>query len=94
MATITAPGKLSIKTETGTREITAENIVIVTGLDMTPLKSVEIDGEAIVSSTGALSLTSVPKKLLVISAGVIGLEMGSIWRRLGLSLKLSFLGTS
>jgi dihydrolipoamide dehydrogenase len=57
--------------------------VIATGSDSTPLPGVEIDEERIVSSTGALSLASVPEKLLIVGAGVIGLELGSVWGRLG-----------
>lgn len=62
---------------------TAKNIVIATGSEVTPLPGVDIDEKTIVSSTGALSLSKVPEKLLVIGAGVIGLELGSVWRRLG-----------
>ena len=60
-----------------------ESIVIATGSDVARLKGIEIDEKRIVSSTGALSLPEVPKHLLVIGAGVIGLELGSVWRRLG-----------
>jgi dihydrolipoamide dehydrogenase len=87
-AKITAPGKVSVDTQSGTRELIAKNIVIATGSDVTPLKSVEIDEKTIVSSTGALSLSSVPKRLLVIGAGVIGLELGSVWRRLGAEVQV------
>lgn len=61
----------------------AKNIVIATGSEVTPLPGVEIDEKSIVSSTGALTLPKVPKKMIVIGAGVIGLELGSVWRRLG-----------
>lgn len=61
----------------------ARFIVIATGSDVAQLPGVTIDESSIVSSTGALELTSVPRKLLVIGAGVIGLELGSVWRRLG-----------
>lgn len=61
----------------------AKNIIIATGSDVTPLPGITIDEKQIVSSTGALELTSVPKKLVVIGAGVIGLELGSVWGRLG-----------
>jgi len=82
--TITAPGKISVKPDKGAaQEIAAQNIVIATGSDVTRLKGVEIDEKKIVSSTGALELAKVPGKLLVIGAGVIGLELGSVWRRLG-----------
>ena len=60
-----------------------KNIVIATGSDVARLKGIEIDEKRIVSSTGALSLDKVPEQLLVIGAGVIGLELGSVWRRLG-----------
>jgi len=60
-----------------------KNIVIATGSEVTPLPGVDIDEKQIVSSTGALELKSVPKKLLVIGGGVIGLELGSVWRRMG-----------
>ncbi|PHS39316.1 MAG: dihydrolipoyl dehydrogenase [Robiginitomaculum sp.] len=62
---------------------TTKNIVIATGSEVATLPGVDIDEKNIVSSTGALSLSEVPKKLLVIGAGVIGLELGSVWRRLG-----------
>jgi dihydrolipoamide dehydrogenase len=87
-AKITAPGKVSVTTKDGTRELTAKNIVIATGSEVTPLKGVEIDEKNVVSSTGALSLAEVPKKLLVIGAGVIGLELGSVWRRLGAEVQV------
>ncbi len=82
-AKITGPGKVSVKTKDGTRELTCKHIVIATGSDVAPLPGVTIDEKQIVSSTGALSLESPPKRLLVVGAGVIGLELGSVWRRLG-----------
>jgi dihydrolipoamide dehydrogenase len=60
-----------------------KNIIIATGSEVAPLKGVEPDEERIVTSTGALTLAEVPKRLVVIGAGVIGLELGSVWRRLG-----------
>ncbi len=66
-----------------TQVLETKNIVIATGSDVTKLKGIEIDEKRIVSSTGALTLDKVPEKLLVIGAGVIGLELGSVWRRLG-----------
>lgn len=60
-----------------------KNIIVATGSEVTPLPGVTIDEKRIVSSTGALELSEVPKKLVIIGAGVIGLEMGSVWRRLG-----------
>jgi dihydrolipoamide dehydrogenase len=81
---IAAPGKVSVKLADGkTRELTCKNIIIATGSDIAPLPGVTVDEKQIVSSTGALSLASVPKKLLVVGAGVIGLELGSVWKRLG-----------
>jgi dihydrolipoamide dehydrogenase len=81
---ITAPGKIAVRAQGGSvRTIAAKNIVIATGSDVMPLAGVAIDEERIVSSTGVLSLKSVPKRLLVVGAGVIGLELGSVWRRLG-----------
>jgi dihydrolipoamide dehydrogenase len=78
-AQITAPGKLSVGSDT----ISAKHIIIATGSDVTPLPGVEIDEKQIVSSTGALELAKVPEHLVVIGAGVIGLELGSVWHRLG-----------
>ncbi|RPF70698.1 dihydrolipoyl dehydrogenase [Aurantiacibacter spongiae] len=69
----------------GEETVTATNIVIATGSSVTPLPNVEIDNDkqVVVDSTGALELKQVPKKMVVIGAGVIGLELGSVWRRLG-----------
>jgi dihydrolipoamide dehydrogenase len=81
---ITAPGKVSVTAEDGkVTEIEGKAIVIATGSDVTPLPGVTIDEKQIVSSEGALELAKVPSKLVVIGAGVIGLELGSVWRRLG-----------
>ena len=63
--------------------LTAKNILIASGSEVTPLPGVAIDEKKIVSSTGALELSSVPKRLVVVGAGIIGLELGSVWRRLG-----------
>lgn len=63
--------------------INTKNILIATGSEVTPFSGIEIDEKQIVSSTGALSLSEVPKRLIVIGAGVIGLELGSVWQRLG-----------
>jgi dihydrolipoamide dehydrogenase len=67
----------------GDRTVRAKNIVIATGSSVTPLPGVAIDQERIVDSTGALELPQVPKRMVVIGGGVIGLELGSVWRRLG-----------
>jgi len=83
-ARITAPGKVEVKGKDGAlRSLTAKHIIIATGSDVAPLPGVVVDEEQIVSSTGALSLKRVPKKMIVVGAGVIGLELGSVWKRLG-----------
>jgi dihydrolipoyl dehydrogenase len=82
---ITAPGKIAVRLVDGggTQELDAKSIVIATGSDSLALPGVDIDEKQIVSSTGALSLAKVPEHLVVIGGGYIGLEMGSVWRRLG-----------
>jgi dihydrolipoamide dehydrogenase len=65
------------------QKVTAKNIVIATGSSVTPLPGVEVDEKIVVSSTGALELEKVPAHMVVIGGGVIGLELGSVWRRLG-----------
>ncbi len=81
---IAAPGKVDVKTPDGkTRSISCKHIIIATGSDVAPLPGVTIDEKQIISSTGGIALNAVPKKLLVVGAGVIGLELGSVWRRLG-----------
>ena len=83
-ARIAAPGKIEVKTKDGTiRTLETKHIVIATGSEIMPLPGVTVDEERIVSSTGALVLKSVPKRLLVVGGGYIGLELGSVWRRLG-----------
>ncbi len=69
--------------EGGTRTVTAKNTIIATGSDVATLPGIEIDEKIIVSSTGALDLNPAPKSMVVIGGGVIGLELGSVWRRLG-----------
>lgn len=83
VARITKPGEVVVSADGGDTTYTADNIVIATGSEVTPLPGVEIDEDRIVSSTGALSLSKVPKHLVVVGGGYIGLEMGSVWRRLG-----------
>src|SRR5260221_6896028 len=63
--------------------LAAKNILIASGSEVTPLPGVAVDEKKIVSSTGALELAEVPKHLVVVGAGIIGLELGSVWRRLG-----------
>ena len=83
---IASQGKVTVTDDKGgTQEVAAKNIVIATGSDVAgiPGLDVEIDEKTIVSSTGAIALSSVPKKMIVVGGGVIGLEMGSVWNRLG-----------
>lgn len=81
---IVAPGKVAVRGPDGAERILeTKAIIVATGSDVMPLPGVSIDEERIVSSTGILSLKAVPKRLLVVGAGVIGLELGSVWRRLG-----------
>ena len=76
---ITAPGTVSV----AGKDYTAKHIVIASGSESIPLPGVEVDEKQIVTSTGGLELTNVPKHLVVIGGGYIGLELGSVWRRLG-----------
>jgi dihydrolipoamide dehydrogenase len=81
---ILGAGKVEVTGSDGkTQLVETKNIVIATGSDIARLKGIEIDEKRIVSSTGALSLDKVPGKLLIVGAGVIGLELGSVWHRLG-----------
>ena len=81
---IAGPGKVEVTGEDGAvQTLEAKSIVIATGSDSAPLPGVAIDEKTVVTSTGALDLAKVPGKLLVVGAGVIGLELGSVWRRLG-----------
>jgi dihydrolipoamide dehydrogenase len=81
---ITAPGKIEVKADDGkTRTLETKNIIIATGSDVARLNGIAIDEKRIVSSTGALDLTQVPQRLVVVGAGIIGMELGSVWRRLG-----------
>jgi dihydrolipoyl dehydrogenase len=81
---IVAPGKVEVTAAKGkTETLETKSIVIATGSEVAKIPGVEIDEKTVVSSTGALSFPAVPKKLLVIGGGYIGLELGSVWRRLG-----------
>jgi len=81
---IDGAGRVSVIADGGeTTALATKNIVIATGSDVAQLPGIEIDEKTVVSSTGALDLETVPAKMLVIGAGVIGLELGSVWRRLG-----------
>ncbi|MDA0951205.1 MAG: dihydrolipoyl dehydrogenase, partial [Proteobacteria bacterium] len=74
---------VEVKGDKDSQTVKARHIVIATGSDVAPLKGIEIDEKRIVSSTGALALEKVPERMVVIGAGFIGLELGSVWRRLG-----------
>jgi len=81
---IVGPGKVEVKGPDGkTQTLETRSIVIATGSDVAKLRGVEIDGKRVVSSDQAIALDKVPQRLLVVGAGVIGLELGSVWRRLG-----------
>jgi dihydrolipoyl dehydrogenase len=81
---IAGAGRVEVKTrDGGLRTLETKHIVIATGSDVMPLPGATVDEERIVSSTGALLLKQVPKRLLVVGGGYIGLELGSVWRRLG-----------
>ncbi|KAI0287850.1 dihydrolipoyl dehydrogenase [Russula brevipes] len=85
-ASFVSPNTISVQLlEGGESTVEAKNIIIATGSEVTPFPggAIEIDEEQIVSSTGALSLQQVPRKMVVIGGGIIGLEMGSVWSRLG-----------
>jgi dihydrolipoamide dehydrogenase len=81
---LVAPGKVEVKAADGkTQMLETKNIIIATGSDVARLNGIDIDEKRIVSSTGALDLAQVPQKLVVVGAGIIGMELGSVWRRLG-----------
>jgi dihydrolipoamide dehydrogenase len=81
---IAARGKVEVKNADGKAQVLeTKNVVIATGSDAARLNGIDFDEKRIVSSTGALELPAVPKKLLIVGAGIIGLELGSVWRRLG-----------
>jgi len=81
---IDGPGRVEVTAADGGKStLTAKDIIIATGSEPSPLPGVEVDNQRILDSTGALSIPEVPRHLVVIGAGVIGLELGSVWRRLG-----------
>ncbi|HAW26613.1 MAG TPA: dihydrolipoyl dehydrogenase, partial [Planctomycetaceae bacterium] len=82
-ATITAPGKVSVNNGDETTELEAKYILIATGSEPSTLPGIELDGDRVGTSTEALSYEQVPKHLVVIGGGVIGLELGAVWSRLG-----------
>lgn len=82
--TITGPNTIEAKMADGSVEtVNTKYMIVASGSEVTPFPGIEIDEETIVSSTGALKLKEVPKRMVVIGAGVIGLELGSVWSRLG-----------
>lgn len=95
-ASFVTPTRISVKlNDGGETEVEAKNVIIATGSEVAPFPggAIEIDEEQIVSSTGALSLQKVPEKLVVIGGGIIGLELGSVWKRLGADVTVvEFLG--
>ena len=89
IGSIAGPSSVTVTNDKGeSKTINTKNIVIATGSEVAPLQGVEIDEKLILSSTGALTLKKVPKKMIVIGAGVIGLELGSVWRRLGAEVEV------
>jgi dihydrolipoamide dehydrogenase len=87
-ARVTGPGKVELTTSAGKNNYTAKSILIATGSAPIQIPTIPFDGKQIVSSTEALALPKVPQKLLVIGAGVIGMELGSVWLRLGSEVKV------
>lgn len=92
--TITGKNEVTVKKADGsTEKIAAKNILIATGSEVTPFAGIDVDEKTIISSTGALALDRVPKKMVLIGAGVIGVELGSVWQRLGAEVTaVEFLG--
>merc|ERR1711971_570971 len=92
---ITGPNQVSVIGPDGSvaEVVNTKNIMIATGSEVTPFPGIEVDEDTIVSSTGALSLKEVPEKMVLIGAGVIGVELGSVWSRLGTQVTaVEFLG--
>jgi len=86
---VTGANEVTVATsEGGEEKVVAKNVVLATGSEVTPLPGVQIDEERIVSSTGAIALKEVPKKMVVIGGGIIGLELGSVWSRLGAEVEV------
>jgi dihydrolipoamide dehydrogenase len=82
-ARLTSAREVAVRGAAGERTLAGERILIATGSEPTPLRDLPFDGERIVSSTEALALPRVPRRLIVIGAGAVGLELGSVWSRLG-----------
>jgi dihydrolipoamide dehydrogenase len=83
LGTFNGPGVVEVQSETEPVRLEAKNVIIATGSEVSPLAGVELDGDRIGTSTEALAYPQVPEHLVVIGAGVIGLELGSVWSRLG-----------
>lgn len=83
LGNIVSANEVVATTANGTETVRTKNIMIATGSEVTPFPGIEIDEQVIVSSTGALALDRIPERMIVIGAGVIGLELGSVWSRLG-----------
>jgi dihydrolipoamide dehydrogenase len=79
---------LQVSTEQGSKEISAKNIILATGSEPIQLPFLPFDEKVVLSSTGALALEKVPKKMLIVGAGIIGLELGSVYRRLGAEIEV------
>jgi hypothetical protein len=94
LASFDSPTSIDVELlEGGKTQVQAKNVIIATGSEVTPFPGIEIDEKQIVSSTGVLELEKVPEKLVVIGAGIIGLEMGSVWSRLGANVEVvEFMG--
>ena len=87
-AKILSPNKIEIMNDEKSEIINADKIIIATGSEPTNLPNINVDEKKIVTSTGALELDNVPQKMVVIGAGIIGLEMGTVWRRLGAEVEV------
>ena len=94
LASFASPQNIDVELlEGGKTQVQAKNVIIATGSEVTPFPGITIDEKSIVSSTGVLELEKVPEKLVVIGAGIIGLEMGSVWARLGAKVEVvEFMG--
>ncbi|GAA5821610.1 hypothetical protein JCM10212_002996 [Sporobolomyces blumeae] len=89
LASFASPSQVDVELlDGGKTQVSGKNVIIATGSEVTPFPGIEIDEKQIVSSTGVLELDKVPEKLTVIGAGIIGLEMGSVWSRLGAQVEV------
>ena len=88
LGTFINANSINVNHENKNEELTAKNFIIATGSQVTPLPTVPVDGERVITSTEALELKEIPKELVVIGGGVIGVEMGSIYARLGTKVSI------